>query len=68
MIVFKLREFLNDRMITQIELSKQTGIRPPTISAICNNSLKELPISVMDRICTALQCEPGEWIEYQKNK
>ena len=33
----KLRALLNSRGITQAELAQATGIRPSTISQLCNN-------------------------------
>lgn len=63
-IKFKLKVMLAMRDMNQRMLAEATGIRPPTISAICTNSIKEIPISVLDKICTALKCQPGEIIEH----
>ncbi|NLJ30070.1 MAG: helix-turn-helix transcriptional regulator [Clostridiales bacterium] len=62
-IKLTLRRLLGQRNMTQKELAEQTGIRPPTISAICTNTAKHLPINVIDQICLALNCEPGDWIK-----
>ena len=64
MIKSKLKVMLATREMTQTELSHRTGIRPPTISAIANNSIKTLPISVIDRICKELECNVGDLFEY----
>ena len=64
MIKFKLKVILAQNEMTQKELAEKTGIRPPTISAIANNSAKHLPIDVLDKICTTLNCSVGELIEY----
>ena len=61
-IKFKLKVMLAMRDMNQRMLSDATGIRPPTISAICNNSIRELPISVLEKICVALDCQPGDII------
>lgn len=50
--------------MTQKELAEKTGIRPPTISAICNNSIKQIPVSVIEKICKCLNCKPVDWIDY----
>lgn len=68
MIVFTLNEVLFRKKITQNQLSIKTGIRGNTISRIRNNKIKELPVSVIDRICEVLECEPSEWIEYRKEQ
>ncbi len=53
---------MNDK--NQKELAEKTGIRPPTISAICTGSAKHLPIDVIDKICAVLNCQPGDFITY----
>lgn len=63
MINFNLKNLLSERDMTQIELSQKTGIRQPTISAICNNSIKELPVNVLEKICDTLDCAPGDFID-----
>ena len=68
MIKFKLKVILAQNEMTQKELAEKTGIRPPTISAIANNSAKHLPIDVLDKICTTLNCSVGELIEYIPEK
>lgn len=64
MIKFKVKVMLAMREITQKELAEKTGIRPPTISAICTGTIKHLPVDVLDRICDVLDCQPGDIVEY----
>lgn len=64
MIKFKVKVMLAMREMTQKELAEKTGIRPPTISALCTNSAKHLPIDVLDKICAVLECQPSDLIEY----
>lgn len=54
--------------MTQAELVEKTGIRQPTISAIYNNKCKHLPIDVIDKICTVLDCQPADWIFFTKDE
>ena len=61
---FKLKLLLAMKGMTQKKLAELTGVRPPTISAICTNSIKELPVGVIERICQALDCQPGDIMEY----
>lgn len=63
MIIFTLNEILFRKKITQNQLSIKTGIRGTTISRIRKNEIKELPVSVIDRICDVLECDPGDWIK-----
>ena len=64
MIKFKVKVMLAMREMTQKELAEKTGIRPPTISAICTGTIKHLPVDVLDRICDVLDCQPGDIVEY----
>lgn len=64
MIKFRLKVILAIREMTQRELAEKTGIRPPTISALCTGSAKHIPVDVLDKICTALDCQPSDWITY----
>lgn len=64
MIKFKVKIMLAIREMTQKELAEQTGIRPPTVSAICTGAIKHLPIDALDKICTVLKCQPADLMEY----
>ena len=66
MIKFKVKVWLAMRDMTQKELAERTGIRPPTISAICTGTIKHLPVEALDKICTVLDCRPGDLIEFVK--
>lgn len=64
MIRFKVKVMLAVRDMTQKELAERTGIRPPTISAICLGTIKQLPIEGLNKICKALDCQPSDLMEY----
>lgn len=64
MIKFKVKVMLAMRDMTQKELAEKTGIRPPTISAICLGTIKHLPVDALDKICEALTCQPSDLMEH----
>ena len=64
MIKFKVKVMLAIREMTQKELAEKTGIRPPTVSAICTGAIKHLPVDALDKICEALDCQPADLMEY----
>ena len=66
MIKFKVKVRLAECNMTQKELAEKTGIRPPTVSAICVGTVKHLPIDALDKICDVLDCQPADLIEYVK--
>lgn len=61
---YHLKALLADAGMTQKSLSESTGIRPPTISAICLGTVKQLPIAGLEKICAVLNCQPGDILEY----
>ena len=63
-IKFRLKVLLAMNEMTQMQLSEKTGVRQPTISAICTGSAKHLPVDVLDKICTVLKCQPGDLVEH----
>lgn len=67
MIKFKAKVMLAMREMTQKELAERTGIRPPTVSAICTGAVKHLPIDALDKICAVLDCQPGDLMEFVKD-
>ena len=64
MIKFKVKVMLAIREMTQKQLAEKTGIRPPTISAICTGTIKHLPVDALDKICFVLNCQPSDLMEY----
>lgn len=64
-VKFRLKVLLAQKGMTQKELAQITGIRAPTISAICNGTIKEIPVGVLSKICIALGCQPGDILEYE---
>ncbi len=67
-VKFKLKVLLAMHDMTQKDLAEKTGIRPPTISAICTNTIKQIPIGVIEKICDALDCQPCDLIEYKPHR
>ena len=64
MIQFNLKRVLAAKGVTQKELAAHTGIRPPTISALCTGAAKHIPVEVLDRICADLGCQPGDLFSF----
>lgn len=68
MIKFKIKVMLAVREMTQRELAERTGVRPPTISALCTGSAKHIPVDVLNKVCSALNCQPGDIMEFVVEK
>ena len=59
---YKLLDMLNRHSMTKEELRQQTGISSATMSKI--SAHKAVSLTVIDKICCALNCQPGDIIEY----
>ena len=64
MIKSRIKVMLALREMTQKQLAEATGIRPPTVSALCMGTAKHIPISALDKICEVLGCQPGDLFEF----
>lgn len=68
MIKIKLNELLHEKNVSQRELSRRTGIRQPTISEMCLNKSKSLPVENLDKICIELDCDISDIIQFKKEQ
>ncbi len=50
------------------ELSEKVGITMANISILKNGKAKAIRLSTLDAICKALDCQPGDILEYQSDK
>ncbi|QJD83269.1 helix-turn-helix domain-containing protein [Cohnella herbarum] len=63
MISYKpLLKLLIDREIKKQDLLKMTGISSATMAKL--NTNEYVSLEVIDKICSALNCQPGDLLEY----
>lgn len=55
--------FENGRMKVP-ELQKLSGVNKNTLYGIYNGDITRIDVSVIDRICKALNCQPGDLLKY----
>ncbi len=68
MVKSLLSRKLGELRITRTELSRATGIRLNTISALYNDALDRISMEQLDKICEALNCELSEILVWEPNK
>lgn len=61
----KLNNLLIEKNISHRELSRLTGIRHPSISEMCNNKTKRLPLDNLAKICEVLECDIPDILELE---
>ncbi|HBF4081589.1 XRE family transcriptional regulator [Clostridioides difficile] len=67
MIRIKISELLGKYKMSRIELSEKTGIRPSTITALYNETIKRIDIDMLDKLCDVFDCNIEDIIEHVKN-
>ena len=66
MIRICLDETLKRLRVSRCELAKRTGIQYQVIDNYYKNKVKRYDGFVLERICSALDCDIGDVIEYNK--
>lgn len=67
MVRLTLDRYLDKHGITRYELAKRTEIKFQTIDRYYKNRVVRFDGYILDRICEALECKPGDIIEYVKS-
>lgn len=64
MIVINIDVMLAKRKMSVTELSERVGITMANISILKNGKAKAFRFETMSKICEALDCQPGDILEY----
>lgn len=65
-VQINLNRILEEKGLSHREFARITGIRHPSISEMCNNETKRLPLDNLAKICAALQCNISDILELVK--
>lgn len=67
-IVINLNVMLARRKMSVTELSERVGITMANISILKNGKAKAIRFSTLEEICKALDCQPGDILEYRPDQ
>tara|TARA_B100001063_G_scaffold237133_1_gene257729 strand:- start:1269 stop:1478 length:210 start_codon:yes stop_codon:yes gene_type:complete len=67
-IVINLDVMLAKRKVSLTELSEKVGITIANLSILKKGKAKAIRFSTLEAICEALDCQPGDILEYRINK
>jgi len=56
------------RKIPAGDLAERIGITPANLSILKNNKAKAIRFSTLEALCEALDCQPGDILEYDDGK
>lgn len=64
-IIFNIDVMLAKRKMSVTELAEKVGITIANISVLKNGKAKAVRISTLIKLCEALDCQPGDLLEYR---
>ena len=66
-IVVRLDELLHARRMTLTELATRIDITVANLSILKTGKAKAIRFSTLEAICVALDCQPGELLEFRRD-
>lgn len=67
-IIINIDVMLAKRKMSVTELADRVGITMANLSILKNAKAKAIRLSTLEAICRALDCQPGDILEYKKDK
>jgi putative transcriptional regulator len=64
-IVINIDVMLAKRKMSVTELAEKVGITLANLSILKNGKAKAVRLSTLEAICSALDCQPGDILEYK---
>lgn len=65
-IIINIDVMLARRKMSVTELAESVGITMANISVLKNGKARAIRFSTLEAICQALECQPGDILEYKK--
>jgi putative transcriptional regulator len=65
-IIINIDVMLAKRRMSVTELTEKVGITMANISILKNGKARAIRFSTLEAICAALDCQPGDILEYKK--
>ncbi len=66
-IIINIDVMLAKRKMSVTELSERVGITMANLSILKNGKAKAVRLSTLEGICKALDCQPGDLLEYRRD-
>ncbi|MGI5826439.1 MAG: helix-turn-helix domain-containing protein [Patescibacteria group bacterium] len=66
-IIINIDVMLAKRKMSVTELAEKVGITMSNLSILKNGKAKAIRFSTLEAICKALDCQPGDILEYKRN-
>lgn len=67
-IIVNVDVMMAKRKISSNELVSRVGITPANLSILKTGKARAIRFSTLEAICSALDCQPGDLLEYRKEE
>lgn len=67
-IIVNIDVMLAKRKMSVTELSERLGITMANVSILKNGKAKAIKVETLNKLCKALDCQPGDLLEYQADE
>jgi len=67
-IILRLDRVMADRKMSLNELAAKVGIANVNLSKIKTGKVSAIRFSTLEAICEALDCQPGDILEYKRDE
>ncbi|MDB5202901.1 MAG: transcriptional regulator [Ferruginibacter sp.] len=64
-IIVKLTNLMRERKVSLNELSRRVGVTLSNLSILKNGKGKAIRLELVEAICKALDCQPGDLMVYE---
>ncbi|MBR1391074.1 MAG: helix-turn-helix transcriptional regulator [Lachnospiraceae bacterium] len=67
-IIFNIDVMLAKRKMSVTELADKVGITVTNMSILKTGKAKAIKVSTLAKLCEALECQPGDILEYRQKQ
>ena len=67
-IILRLDRVMADRKMSLNELSARVGVANVNLSKLKNGHVSAIRFSTLEAICDALDCQPGDILEFRREE
>jgi len=64
-VIVNIDVMLARRKMSSHELAEKVGITPANLSILKNGKARAVRFSTLESLCAALECQPGDLLEYR---
>lgn len=67
-IILRLDRVMADRKMSLNDLAEKVGVSNVNLSKMKNGKISAIRFSTLEAVCEALDCQPGDILEYRRDE